>query len=153
MDLKLIETGEGGDLVLMGNDLVITNGLHNMPYLGLFGGNPEQSTNGPKIPDEQAFDYWGNNLFYANEKVRQFNSSFERRCKEVSLTSYGRLQLENAIKSDLSFMSSFAIVSSDVTIVGSNRIRIDIKIEEPVNKQTTEFVYIWDGTKNELTSA
>lgn len=151
MDLKLVETGDGGDLVLLGNGLVTIKGFQNMPYLALFGGNPEQSTDGPKDPNEQAFDYWGNNLFYLNNKAQQFNSSFERRCKEVALTSYGRLQLEQAAKNDLAFMNAFAIVSVDVTIVGANRIRIDIKIQEPSNKQATEFVYIWDGTKNELT--
>ena len=45
-----------------------------MPYLGSFGGNPEQSTTGAKEPDEQAFDWWGNFLFSPNEPKKQFNS-------------------------------------------------------------------------------
>lgn len=152
LDLKLIESGSGGDLVKLGNDLVTVKGFQNMPYLALFGGNPEQSTTGPKIPDEQAFDYWGNQLLSPNAPAIQFNSIFEGKCKEVPLTSFGRLQLEQAVKKDLSFMQAFAVISSEVKIVGVNTVQVSIRIQEPQNKQSTEFVYIWDGARDELTT-
>jgi phage gp46-like protein len=151
MDLKVIETGNGGDLVLLGNDLVQINGFQNMPYLGLFGGNVEASTQGPKIPDQQAFDWWGNNLFMPNQSKIQLNSYFERALIEIPLSSRGRLLLEQAAKRSLAFMESFSGLSVSASITGPDRIELIVKIQEPNNKQSTELVFIWDGTKSELT--
>jgi len=151
-DLKMIETGNGGGLVLSGNDLVVIGGLQNMPYLGMFGGNPEQSTNGPKIPDQQAFDWWGNNLLYPDQISVQFNSTLERRLKEVALTSSGRIQIEQAIQKDLQFMSDFAIVGIETSILANNRIDINLTIQEPNNEQSTELTFIWDSTNQELST-
>lgn len=150
MDFKLIETGSGGDLVLNGNDLAVVNGFQNMPYLGMFGGNVEQSTGEPKSIDEQSSDWWGNFLLYPNKPVIQFNSLLQRKLTEVALSSSGRLQIEQAVKTDLQFMTKFSTLSVDVSITAPERIEILIKIQEPNNKQTTELVYIWDSTKNEL---
>ena len=35
-DLKMVETGDGGDFVLVGADLQLIDGFQNMPYLGCF---------------------------------------------------------------------------------------------------------------------
>lgn len=150
MDFKLIETGNGGDLVLLGNDIQMISGFQNMPYLAMFGGNVEANTNGSKIPDEQAFDWWGNNLLSPNNSAIQMNSNFERMMNEVALNSAGRVRLKNALQLDLSFMNDFAIVTYEVILADVDRIRIEIKIQEPNNKQSTQLVYIWDATNNEL---
>jgi hypothetical protein len=150
-DLKMIETGNGGDLVLAGNDLEIINGFQNMPYLGLFGGNVEASTQGAKPDGELAFDYWGNNLLMENDKTIQFNSEFEKRLTDVIINSAGRIQLERTIKTDLDFMANFSILSAEVFLVSNDRIQINITIKEPDNLQSNELVYIWDATKDELT--
>lgn len=147
----MIENGSGGDLVLLGNDLAMINGLQNMPYLGMFGGNPDQITTGPKIADQQAFDWWGNQLLYPNLPAIQFNSLLEKKLQQVALSSQGRLQIEQTIKKDLAFMTNFAGVTVDVSIAAPERIDINIKIQEPNNKQSTELAYIWDSTNSELT--
>lgn len=152
-DLKLIESGNGGDLVLLGNDLAMIGGLQNMPYLASWGGNPEQSTAGPKIADQQAFDWWGNNLLYPNKSAIQFNSLLEKKLLTVVLSSQGRQEIEQTIKKDLAFMTAFSGVTVDVSIVSNNRIDINIKLQEPNNNQSTELNYIWDSTNQELTTA
>ena len=58
MDLKLIETGNGGDLVKNSKDLEVIFGFQNMPYLALFGGNPGFSTPTQRPENSQAFDWW-----------------------------------------------------------------------------------------------
>lgn len=40
MDLKLSDVGDGGELEYFGQDLTIIDGLSNLVYLALFGGNP-----------------------------------------------------------------------------------------------------------------
>jgi len=39
MDLEIVETLNGGDLLIKNNDLSMIEGLQNMPYIGMFGGN------------------------------------------------------------------------------------------------------------------
>ena len=148
-DLQLVENGDGGDLVLLGNDLVLIGGFQNMPYLGLFGGNPEGST-GEVNTGEQRFDWWGNDLFFQNEESIQFNSELEDLLRRVALTSSGRLQIEQTTKKDLEFMGDFANVAVAVSLVDNDRIEIAIAIQQPDNLEATNFVYIWDATSQEL---
>lgn len=150
-DLKLKSTGDGGELILQGNDIAMINGLQNMPYLATFGGNLEQSTSGAKPDGEQAFDYWANHLLMEQNEAIQFNSTLERRLKEVTINSSGRIQLERAIQADLAFMNEFAGITVAVAIVAPTRIEISIKIDQPDNLESNELVYIWDSTKEELT--
>lgn len=150
VDLKLIETYDGGDCVLKGNDLEMISGLQNMPYIGLFGGNVEQSTTGPKTTEE-TFDFWGNFLFHPTEQPIWFNSKTEKLLKEVSLTSSGRIQIEEQVKSDIDFMTTFAQVSVKVSLIGVDKIKIYIQLIEPNKQDSTDLVYIWDATQEELT--
>jgi len=150
VDLKLTETYDGGDCVLKGNDLEMISGLQNMPYIGLFGGNVEQLTTGPKTTEE-TFDFWGNFLFHPTEQPIWFNSKTEKLLKEVSLTSSGRIQIQEQVKSDIDFMSTFAQVSVQVSLIGVDKIKIYIQLIEPNKQDSTDLVYIWDATQEELT--
>lgn len=151
-DLKMIETGNGGDLVLNGNDLQVIDGWQNMPYLGMFGGNIEASTTGPKISSEEALDWWGNNLLMQNEPETQLNSTLEKALNTIALTSSGRNQIKQAVLFDLAFMTQFGTLTADVYVTGVDRLRIDLTFQEPFIKQSTTFIYLWDGAKNELTT-
>jgi len=155
MDLAIIETGNGGDLVLSRNDLALQGGWGNMPYLAMFGGNKEAVTQ-VRLPGEQGLDWWGNTLLMENNPGIQFNSVLERRLDEVPVNSAGRIQLEQAIKKDLAFMQDFARVSISVTIIADDRIRIDLSVRQPeemlarVDDVYKEYIFIWDATKRVL---
>lgn len=149
MDIKLIETNNGGDLVRYANDFSIIYGLENMPYLAMFGGNVKSSTPSKRLPTEQAFDWWGNSLM-KNDSSIQLNSLTERTLGNTSLTSAGRIKIEQAVKNDLEFMKPFADVSVSVTIIATDKITIEIFIKQPDNLQDKEFIYVWDATKKEL---
>ena len=150
MDLKILETGNGGDLSKKSKDVSVILGLQNMPYLAMFGGNVKESTPKKRFSNEQAFDYWANNLLFPNDDSLQFNSLTERILNETALTSSGRITIENAVKKDLEFMNPFAKVTASVSIIGLDKIQIYILIQQPNNLQKKEFVYIWDATKSEL---
>ena len=79
-DLLIRETGNGGDLVLKGNDLAMVSGAENMPYLSMFGG----------------VNWWGNDLLLGEDIDLQFNSESEAAINDISLNSAGRVALENA---------------------------------------------------------
>lgn len=151
MDLQVIENkGNGGDIVKTNKDLVTIEGLQNMPYIAMFGGNVEASTPTERNENELAFDWWGNNLLHPNQPKVQFNSLTEKRLLDVALNSAGRIQIEEAIKKDLEFMSDFATVSVSASIVSTDRIEIAINIQEPDNLEGKTFIFIWNATDQEL---
>lgn len=152
LDLTIYETGNGGDLALSGNDLLNTSSLFNMPYLAMFGGNAGYPTPTRRPESEQAFDWWGNSLLVPDEKAAQFNSLTEAMLMSVALNSAGRIRLQQTVEKDLEFMSAFAEVSVQVSIVTVDHVRIAVQVREPDNQQALEFVYVWDATKQEVIS-
>lgn len=151
MDIEIKETKSGGDFVMKKRDVSIIEGFQNMPYLSMFAGNVEQSTPLTRVAGQQAFDWWGNTLFFNNDQSKQFNSNTERTLKSVALNSAGRIQIEEAIKQDLQFMAPFANREVSVSIIGPDSILIGIRITKPDNLAQQTFAYIWDATVDELT--
>lgn len=142
-DLAIIETGNGGDLVRVGNDLGVVNGIENMPYLGMYGGNVEQVTSNLNIAtDAQNFDWWGNNLLLKNDAVKQFNSVTEKTLKTTELTSAGRIKIEAAIVRDLKFLSTPDISVEVIAVVIVSTDRIECKLRVKINPSSQEKITI-----------
>ena len=150
-DLRLIETSNGGDLVLKGNDLEIINGFQNMPYLSLFGGNVGQKTPATETTGEQNFDYLLNALLFSGNSDVQMNSETEYKFNTMNLNSKGINELDKIIKEDLRWMQKLANVSIASSIVDIDNIGIVIRLQEPSTKQTSDYIYIWNATNEELT--
>lgn len=148
VDLRLRETGDGGDYVLIGNDLQLISGFQNMPYIGLFGGN-KQSTTGPKTT-EQTFDFWGNFLFYPTDSSKWINSITEHLLEATALNSASRIKIEQNVKKDLEFMLEFAEINVSVLLIDIDKVKITIEIHEPNVLNSTVFTYIWNATEMEL---
>jgi hypothetical protein len=142
-DIKIYETGNGGDINVLGNDLESVYSFENMPYLAMFGGNVEQSTNQVGEDDEQRFDYWGNSFLI--DSASQFNSLTERGLITTPITSEGRILIENLVRADLEFMRDFAVVTVTVRVISDDKLNIDIGIAEPSNLQNLQFQFIWDA--------
>lgn len=150
MDLKLIESNDGGDLVKNAKDLEVIFGFQNMVYLALFGGNVEASTPITRIASEQDFSFWGNNLLLPQEPGLQFNSKTERTLINVALNSSGLSIIQQAVESDLAFMKEFATIKVVVSIVGLDNVLIAVRVLQPDNLQEQDFIYIWNATRQEL---
>lgn len=150
MDLKLRENYDGGELVKTTKDFEVIYGFGNMPYIALFGGNVEASTPVDRVPSEQNVDWFGNELLMRDEPGLQFNSETERTLNKTPLTSAGREIIQQAVFQDLRFMKDFARVGVSVAIIATDKVRIAIRLEEPDNLQTRDFIFIWDATRNEL---
>lgn len=147
-DVLILETLNGGDLNKIAGDLALSRGWENMPYIALFGGNPKQSTPIERVDGEQNFDWWGN-AFESDAGV-QINSETERVLSQVNLNSNGRILIEQAVIKDLEFMTEFANVGVDVSIISDDRVQIDISIIEPTNLQNNQYRYIWDSTRGAI---
>lgn len=150
MDVQLRETFDGGDFVMKRGNVSVIEGFENMPYLAMFGGNPGFVTPVSRQANQQAFDFWGNNVFAENNLTLQFNSYTEEALMIYPLTSNGRLQIEQSVKKDLQFMREFVKIGISVVIIGVDRIVIGIRMIQPENLAQKDFIYIWDATKLEL---
>lgn len=151
MDTRIIESGNGGDLVSHTRDLAIAEGFENMPYLALFGGNPGHTTPITRPDNTLQFDWWGNALFYPREPALQFNSLTEKTLDQVALTPSGRILIEEAVLADLDFMRDFAEVEVKVSIIDHDKVKIAITVGQPDTRQDKAYEFIWDATLKGLT--
>ncbi len=144
MDLTIYETGNGGDLVLINNDLDVTIGIYNKIYLSLFGGNLQGSTSDVVLEGEKHLDYWGNTLFHSNDLNVQFNSRFEQALTQSVLTSAGLSTLENIASQDLSNLGNVSVSASLETV---DRLKLSIVL---TGSENASFLLIYDRLKNEV---
>lgn len=144
MDVKIKETGSGGDLIFENGDIQLTSEVYNQPYLAHFGGNKEESTP-DYLEGTERLDYWANALFLPENE--QLNSSFEKMLNNTELSSSGRVKLERAASEDLEFLDGFADTTSDVSITSVDK----ILLAETLTKNNNEnFTYIWTEAKDEI---
>jgi hypothetical protein len=153
VDTLLVESGNGGDMLLRGRDVATAFGWENMVYMAMFGGNVGFPTPRTRPNGEQAFDWWGNVVIAPQDQLLQFNSLTENALNTIALTSAGRVLIEDAVKKDLAFMSAFANLNISVTITGVDRLQIAIAIARPDNLQSEQLIYLWDGVDGTLTLA
>jgi hypothetical protein len=148
-DVALIETNNGGDVNIKGNDLAVISSVENMIYLALFGGNVEESTK-PRQVNLESFDWWGNTLLMSGTPSQQFNSETERTLRDRgALTSKGRTIIESAVKEDLKFFAELGIkIRVEVSIVSDDYIKIEIWAVQKKNDErvvTIDYKKTTDG--------
>jgi hypothetical protein len=144
-DLLIYESGNGGEVEIVGADLATTDSLANQVYLAHFGGNVEANTTGEEIPGEDRFDWWGN-IFFESEPDAMMNSSLERTLNSVSLGSYGRTEIEGKAIEDVQFLKNISEVEVSAAIVGNDK----AEIIDYLSEIDTAYQYLWNGTKDEL---
>lgn len=122
MDLKLINTLDGGELVQSGNDFATVSGVENTVYLALFGGSK-----------------WVGNFL----TDKPYQSETEKTLNTVTLNSDGRLQIEQAVNKDLQYLNDIpgTTWTTSVSITGPNSVKIGVTI----NGQ--QFDYLWNPTE------
>jgi hypothetical protein len=115
-DIQILETLNGGDSWIRGNDLATTQGYESMVYQALFCGDG---------------NWWGNKLLVNEDESVFFKCETEQLLKKVALNSAGRVQLEQAAKRDLSFFERIlgATVTVSVVIESDDRVRFDVGID------------------------
>jgi len=148
-DFSIYESGNGGELVINNNDIVLSETLFNQVYLALFGGNIEAVTRGDEPINEERLDYWQNSLFYGENPAKQMNSETEALMANLELNSSGRLKLIQAVKNDLSYLSQLATITVDVFFTSENRVEILIKFDKSDNSSDV-FSFVYDNSRNEV---
>lgn len=147
MDIGLYETLNGGDMSVQNGDLWATMSLWNQIYLGLFGGNVEETTTDRTGKGEQRKDFWGNQ-FLESEPDEFLNSTTEKILNTTALNSSGRIKIEQAVKNDLSFLQKLGTLDVSVSIYGIDKVLIEIGLTEPNEIEDKRFRLLWDGTRS-----
>jgi hypothetical protein len=132
--------GNGGDVLVVGNDVAVVYGYENQIYLALFGGNVEQNT--PAFPTtNETSDFWANNLLFSLNPDQQYNSYTERVLNTTVLNSSGRIKIENAVNDDLKYLRALgAIITVIVTIPSINTVNINIKTIFPNGQKSITII-------------
>lgn len=145
VDFSIYESGNGGDLLIVNDDIALADSLLQLVYLCLFGGNIESSTNGNERPNELRSDWWANSLLFGVNRGKQFNSLTERTLKNTPLSSSGRVAIQSAVDQDLSELRIIADIKSEVIIKTNNRVEISIKLNKYKGKEDVSFQFLWNG--------
>lgn len=149
-DILLYESGDGGEISIQSNDLALAETLYMQVYLAMFGGNVEENTKTSYLNTEERFDWWGNTLFFNDEKSKQFNSNTERTLKNVSLNSSGRLEIIRAMNEDLSYLGDVLDYNVNVELQDVNKIRLIIQFSQKGNQEDKILQLVYDNAKNEI---
>lgn len=149
-DILLYESGDGGEMSIQSNDLALAETLYMQVYLAMFGGNVEENTKTSYLNTEERFDWWGNTLFFDDEKSKQFNSNTERTLKNVSLNSSGRLEIIRAMNEDLSYLGDVLDYNVNVELQDVNKIRLIIQFTQKGNQEDKILQLVYDNAKNEI---
>lgn len=132
IDVAIIETGSGGDLIYRTPDLQPARGLENQPYGLMFGGNASEP-------------WWGNDLLMPNTP---FTCLTQDALRNNPLTSQGRVNIEAAMNADLQTLrdnipGTTATVSTSIT--APNRLEAEININGQI------FIALWNPDAEFLT--
>jgi hypothetical protein len=149
-DIHLFESGSGGEFLLINQDLALSETLFQTVYLALFGGNVEASTIGNETNSQERFDFWGNSLFFKDQKSKQFNSETEKVLNSVTINSLGRLKIKSAVEQDLFFLKNIVDLEIEVLILGVNKINVQVKMTQIGIQSSRLFQFIWDNAKSEI---
>jgi len=111
-DVLIYESGNGGELQLLADDLATIDGLTNQVYIALFGG--------------------GDSVWFGNDtdgiNLNQ-NATFEKTLQEVALNTNGLRTLENAAKADLSFFENATVEAS---LISAKKLQLSVSISENI---------------------
>ena len=129
-DIHIYESGDGGEMKLKNNDLMLANSIYQSIYISLFGGNVNE------------IDWWGNNLFNQEPYI----SETEKTLTQTALNSNGRFVIENAVKQDLRKLSELIDIEVEVKILSKSSVKIIIFISNSNEKISV----VWNGAKNEV---
>ena len=149
-DILLFESGSGGEISILNNDISLVETLYQQVYIRLFGGNLEANTTGSEIEGKQREDFWANELFFNNRKDKQFNSDTERALDNVVLNTSGRIDILRAVESDLKNLENIADITINVIILDYNRIEISILLQKPDDTEDKILQFIWDNARKEV---
>jgi phage gp46-like protein len=149
-DILLYESGDGGEMSIIADDLVLGETLYQQVYLALFGGNVEANTRSDILPTEERFEWWGNALFFKETPSKQFNSNTERILPNVVLNSAGRQKIALAVSDDLVYLSDVLDSKVEVQFPSTNKIRIIVKFSRKGKQEDQVLQLVYDNSKNEL---
>lgn len=129
-DIHIYESGDGGEMKLKNNDLMLANSIYQSIYISLFGGNVSE------------LDWWGNKLFDHEPYI----SETEKTLTQTALNSNGRFVIENAVNQDIKNLSELIDVEIEVKILSKSSVKIIIFIANSNEKISV----VWNGAKNEV---
>lgn len=142
-DVRIFQTDDGGDIQVEGGTVEMGPGLEAAAYLSLFGGNDEDD--GSK---DNPLSWWGN--LEEEDPAREYRSETQHLLRALPATSGNLRRVEDAANRDLAWMVNAGVAShvrATASVVGLNRVKIEIDIEATGEPARFEFTENWKAAQ------
>lgn len=138
-DVLLRPTEDGGEIQFIGGEPTLSDGLESAAFLSLFGGNERDSGDA----EGERFQWWAN--FEEPVADRRLRSKTQSLLKALSAVPYNLTRIEDAAKSDLSWMEAElgAKVTVSASIPDLDRVLLEVEIAVGTTKYNFEFKSNW----------
>ena len=136
MDVYLVNTGDGGNICLVNNDVELRPGLETMAYLSMFGGNYEDSGGSDKTKQ-----YWGN--FNETDPSYMLRGETEYLLRSIPPIPANLRRIEDAATRDLKALVDIGAATGytvSASMPALNTVKIMIMFE---GDETLEFTEHW----------
>ena len=135
MDVRIVQTPDGGEIDITDGRVALDGGLSTAVYLALFGGN--QADDGREGNRAQ---WWGNLDVPSAERYR---SRLAHYLDKLAAVPANLRRLEDAARQDLASLIDSGVLSDAnpvIELTGVNRIRVTVTIE---GDETLTFAANW----------
>lgn len=139
MDVLLFQTNDNGEMEIENGIVTLSPGLETSAYLSLFGGNwkDDGSQNNRQT-------WWGN--LDETDPSRQYRSETQFLLGTLPATTGNLKRIEDAAKRDLSWLvdeNAASSVTVSASLIGLNRVKIEIVIRAEGNEAEFNFTENW----------
>lgn len=140
LDVRMIHTPDGGEIVIENGTVEMADGLFNAFYLSTFGGNEDDDG----TESTKAKQWWGN--LGERRPARQLRSRTQAIMRSLPLVPGNLRKVEDAVAADTAWMLDAKVASSIsalASIPGHNRLRLDVSIQVGSAVYTESFTEQW----------
>lgn len=121
-DVFQFQTDDDGDINIVNGIAELTNTLQTAVYLSLFGGNTDADGS-----SDSTLGWWGN--LDETDSARGYISKTQNLLTNIEATPSNLNRIEDAVSSDLEWLSGDKDIAIDVSIPGLNKLTITINID------------------------
>lgn len=138
-DALMHHTLDGGNIEIVSGQVTVSNGVWNMVYLAIMGGNEDDS--GDEVDDPK--QWWGNRGEVVPE--RQYRSRTQYVMADYPATTSNMAVLREAVEFDLGQLgSALESVSVSVRLTAPKRVRFTVEVVVDSTRYNFEFEEAWE---------
>jgi phage gp46-like protein len=119
----MTHTSDGGEIEYLNGQPTMSDGIFNLVYLSLFGGNEQDSG----LQGDDNKQWWGN--FGETDVSKKYRSETQHLLRSIPAIPANMRRIEDAAQRDLAGLEVIKSATAAVSLVAMNKVAIDLEIE------------------------